>query len=46
MQACEDSAVADLADLHPDREAGGANFIWRLFDKFDDLRPLLKKAEG
>jgi hypothetical protein len=36
----------DLADLHPHREAGGGNYVWHLFDKLDDLRPLLKEAEG
>jgi len=32
----------DLADLHPHREAGGGNYVWHLFDKLDDLRPLLR----
>jgi uncharacterized protein (DUF1330 family) len=32
----------DLADLHPRREAGGGNYVWHLFDKLEDLRPLLK----
>ncbi len=31
-----------LAELHPHREKGAANYIWHLFDKLDDLRPLLK----
>jgi uncharacterized protein (DUF1330 family) len=31
-----------LADLHPHRVNGTANYIWHLFDKLDDLRPLLK----
>jgi uncharacterized protein (DUF1330 family) len=31
-----------LADLHPHREAGGGNYVWHLFDRLDDLRPLLK----
>lgn len=31
-----------LADLHPHRERGGGEYIWHLFDKLDDLRPLLK----
>jgi uncharacterized protein (DUF1330 family) len=35
-----------LADLHPHREAGGGNYVWHLFDKLDDLRPLLKDAQG
>jgi uncharacterized protein (DUF1330 family) len=29
-----------LADLHPHREKGGGNYIWHLFDRIDDLRPL------
>jgi uncharacterized protein (DUF1330 family) len=33
----------DLADLHPHREAGGGNYVWHLFDKLDDLRPLLRE---
>lgn len=36
---CNDPA---LADLHPHRENGTKNYIWHLFDKLDDLRPLLK----
>jgi hypothetical protein len=36
----------ELADLHPHREAGGGNYVWHLFDKLDDLRPLLKDAGG
>jgi uncharacterized protein (DUF1330 family) len=32
----------ELADLHPHREAGGGNYVWQLFDKLEDLRPLLK----
>ena len=32
----------DLADLHPHRVNGTENYIWHLFDKLDDLRPLLK----
>jgi hypothetical protein len=31
-----------LADLHPHREQGTSNYIWQLFDRLDDLRPLLK----
>jgi uncharacterized protein (DUF1330 family) len=30
-----------LADLHPHREAGGGAYVWHLFDRLDDLRPLL-----
>lgn len=36
---CNDPA---LADLHPHREKGTKNYIWHLFDKLDDLRPILK----
>jgi hypothetical protein len=31
-----------LADLHPHREKGARDYIWHLFDKLDDLRPILK----
>ena len=31
-----------LADLHPHREKGAGDYIWHLFDRLDDLRPLLK----
>lgn len=36
---CNDPA---LADLHPHRENGTGNYIWHLFDKLEDLRPILK----
>jgi len=36
---CNDPA---LADLHPHRENGTTDYIWHLFDKIEDLRPLLK----
>lgn len=39
---CDDPA---LADLHPHRENGTSNYIWHLFDKLDDLRPLLKVSD-
>lgn len=32
----------ELADLHPHREDGSSAYIWHLFDRLDDLRPLLK----
>jgi uncharacterized protein (DUF1330 family) len=32
-----------LADLHPHRERGGSGYIWHLFDKLDDLRPIFKE---
>lgn len=31
-----------LADLHPHRERGTDAYIWHLFDKLEDLRPILK----
>jgi uncharacterized protein (DUF1330 family) len=31
-----------LADLHPHRVNGTADYIWQLFDKLDDLRRVLK----
>ena len=31
-----------LADLHPHRVNGSADYIWHLFDRLDDLRSLLK----
>lgn len=34
-----------LADLHPHRERGGSEYIWHLFDKLDDLRPILKAVK-
>lgn len=33
----------ELADLHPHREDGTANYVWHLFDRLDDLRGLLLK---
>ncbi len=36
---CNDPA---LADLHPHRVNGTDNYIWHLFDKLVDLRPILK----
>jgi uncharacterized protein (DUF1330 family) len=31
-----------LVDLHPHRVNGTSNYIWHLFDKLEDLRPILK----
>ena len=31
-----------LAELHPHRVKGTSDYIWHLFDKLEDLRPLLK----
>lgn len=32
----------ELADLHPHRENGTSNYVWQLFDKLEDLRPILR----
>ena len=32
----------DLADLHAHRVKGTDEYIWHLFDKLEDLRPILK----
>lgn len=40
---CNDPA---LGDLHSHRERGTANYVWHLFDRLDDLRPILKAAEA
>ena len=32
----------DLADLHAHRENGTSSYVWQLFDRLDDLRPVLK----
>jgi uncharacterized protein (DUF1330 family) len=31
-----------LADLHPHRVKGSSAYIWHLFDKLEDLRPLFR----
>ena len=31
-----------LADLHAHRQNGTSDYIWQLFDRLDDLRPILK----
>jgi uncharacterized protein (DUF1330 family) len=36
---CNDPA---LDDLHPHRINGTSNYVWHLFDKLTDLRPILK----
>lgn len=45
-KAAFDGYVSDpsLADLHPHREKGTRNYIWWLFDRLDDLRPILKSG--
>ncbi|GAB4356056.1 MAG: hypothetical protein Kow006_22860 [Gammaproteobacteria bacterium] len=32
-----------LADLHPHREKGTSDYLWLLYDRLEDLRPLLKQ---
>jgi|ERR671915_12361 uncharacterized protein (DUF1330 family) len=43
-KAAFDSYRSDpaLADLHPHRVNGSAAYVWHLFDRLDDLRPILK----
>ena len=36
---CNDPA---LKDLHPHRINGTSNYVWHLFDKLEDLRPVLR----
>jgi hypothetical protein len=36
---CDDPA---LNDLHPHRVNGTSNYVWHLFDKLEDLRPILR----
>lgn len=36
---CNDPA---LEDLHPHRVRGTTRYVWQLFDRLSDLRPLLK----
>jgi uncharacterized protein (DUF1330 family) len=33
-----------LADLHPHRVNGTRNYIWHLFDRLEDLRPVLSEG--
>ncbi len=37
-------SASELADLHPHRINGTSDYIWQLFDKLDDLRPILKSS--
>jgi uncharacterized protein (DUF1330 family) len=41
-----DSYCSDpkLADLHPHREKGARDYVWQMFDKLDDLRPIFKST--
>lgn len=36
---CNDPAISSL---HEHRENGTSNYVWHLFDKLEDLRPILK----
>jgi uncharacterized protein (DUF1330 family) len=38
-------ADPDHEDLHPLREHGTERYLWWLYDKLEDLRPLLQAAE-
>lgn len=33
-----------IADLHPHRVNGTRDYVWHLFDKLEDLRPILKQG--
>jgi uncharacterized protein (DUF1330 family) len=35
----------ELADLHAHRRNGTSSYIWHLFDRLDDLRPILKPSK-
>jgi uncharacterized protein (DUF1330 family) len=35
-----------LTDLHPHRERGGGAYVWQLFDRLDDLRPILTASRA
>ena len=39
---CNDPA---LSDLHPHRVNGTDGYIWHLFEKLEDLKPILKQAD-
>ncbi len=47
-RAAFDSYLADpaLADLHPHRERGTSSYVWHLFERLEDLRPILRPAPG
>jgi len=36
------SSDPGIADLHPHREKGATDYVWHLFDKLEDLRPIFK----
>ncbi|HZG62441.1 MAG TPA: DUF1330 domain-containing protein [Rubrobacteraceae bacterium] len=35
----------DHAELHPLREDGTRNYLWWIYDRLEDLRPLLTRAD-
>lgn len=35
-----------LSDLHSHRDRGTTRYVWHLFDRLTDLRPLLKEPEA
>ena len=35
----------ELADLHPLREDGTRNYLWWIYERLEDLRPLLNPAD-
>jgi uncharacterized protein (DUF1330 family) len=39
-----DSVVGDIAlgDLHAHRENGTSSYVWHVFDRLEDLRPILR----
>jgi len=45
-RAAFDAFLADpeLTDLHPLRQNGTRRYIWWMFDRLEDLRPLLRSA--
>jgi uncharacterized protein (DUF1330 family) len=47
-RAAFDSYRADpaLADLHRHRERGTSGYVWQLFERLDDLRPVLRDPPG
>lgn len=36
----------ELSDLHPHREAGTSDYVWHLFDRLEDLRPILARGQS
>ena len=36
----------ELAGLHQHRENGTSHYIWHLFDRLEDLRPILKTIDA